>query len=672
MNLKAKEWKNQADINSKEVFVFVAISIILLGIALILYRSHLESKVLQYTTQVGYNDELQIIHDFTEGMEIRQKFTVPEDFEFISFRFADHDQRLAGKMIIQILDGDSGELLLYEEYESASIFYPNPVKVSFEQFGGGIADKTYEVVLRAADTEEVALGVFGYKTDQNNAIVNGEESEYALSIGVHTNTDLYSNLTVVVMVLAIIALFGVVCTTLWFRWKEENIFLLLAIPFGLAMLLMWPGNEVYDELRHYHTVYDYSNALLGYGKSDDIRQLQVRRCDIQNVEALANRRGVETQAQNYWYYMQRMWDKAADTSVTSIDISRAPIVKNGTIVEYFSGALGMSLGRVLGLNYYWTMTLARLSIMASFLAMCYFAIRNTPVFKEVFVLVSALPINLYQASGISYDGITFGIGIIVLSFIMKLWKQGLSKKDWIIFLIAVFALGSCKGGVYLTLLLLLFLIPRERFQANKWIKSIGTIAVGGISMLTAFIPTVMIWFGLGGNESPIVNTVETVGGRLHLTYMFHYPIDFIKMVILTLIEKLDVYWPHMLGYRTAWSNGPIPITAMLPFLIILILAAVRTTMKDIQVSPLTRLGILGILLIEVIGMHGIFLVDTSIYSDTIIGVQGRYFVLFIPLILLLFRNNGLVFQEKKEYLYPCYSMAQLVYLYFFLEMFMCA
>ena len=106
--------------------------------------------------------------------------------------------------------------------------------------------------------------------------------------------------------------------------------------------------------------------------------------------------------------------------------------------------------------------------------------------------------------------------------------------------------------------------------------------------------------------------------------------------------------------------------------IILIMAAVRTTKEDIHISPLTRLGIFGIVLIEVIGMHAIFLVDTSIYSDTIIGVQGRYFVLFIPLILLLFRNNGLVFQEKKEYLYPCYSMAQLVYLYFFLEMFMCA
>ena len=43
-----------------------------------------------------------------------------------------------------------------------------------------------------------------------------------------------------------------------------------------------------------------------------------------------------------------------------------------------------------------------------------------------------------------------------------------------------------------------------------------------------------------------------------------------------------------------------------------------------------------------------------------------------PHILLLFRNNGLMYKEKKEYLYPCFSMAQLVYLYFFLEIFMCA
>lgn len=191
-------------------------------------------------------------------------------------------------------------------------------------------------------------------------------------------------------------------------------------------------------------------------------------------------------------------------------------------------------------------------------------------------------------------------------------------------------------------------------------------------MLGSFVPVIMRWFGLGNNESYIVNEVEIIGGKLHLAYMFKYPVEFIKMVILTLIENMDVYWAHMLGYRTAWSNEPIKMAVMLPFLVLLILAAVRTTEDDFQIGAGARLGILGILLIEVIGMHAIFLVDTSIYSDIIVGVQGRYFVLFIPLILLLFRNNGLVFQEKKEYIYPCCSMAQLVYLYFFLEMFMCA
>lgn len=658
--------------NRKGLISFLSISFILVIAILIMGKWHLETVTLQYTTQVGYNDELQIIHDFTEGMEMRQKFTVPEDFEFISFRFADHDQRVAGKMIIQVCDGNSGELLLYEEYESASIFYPNPVKVSFEQLGGGVAGRAYEVVLQAADTEEVALGVFGYKTDQNAAIVNGEVSEYALSMGVHTDTDLYRNLTVLVITLAIIALLGVVCTTLWFRWKEENIFLLLAIPFGLAMLLMWPGNEVYDELRHYHTVYNYSNVLLGYGEAKNISELQVRSCDIQNEEALANRRGVETQAQNYWYYVQQMWDRPKDTSVINADISRAPIVENGTVIEYLPAILGMSVARVLGLNYFWMMTVTRLAVMASYIAMCYLAIRVIPILKPMIVLVSALPVNLYQASGISYDGFTFATGIIVFSFIMKLWTKGFNRRDWIIFLGSVFVLGTCKGGVYLTLLILLLFIPPVMYQSRKWQKIIIVFGVAAVSMLSSFVPVFIRWFGIGTSGSVIGNDTYVVSNNYHLIFMFKEPIEYLKLLTATLIERMDIYWGQMLGYRTAWSNEPIKMAVMLPFLILLILAVVRDRDDNFTIGIKAKAGVLGILAVEIVGMHALFLGETSIYSEIITGCQGRYFTLFIPLILLLFRHNGLVFEERKEYLYPCYSMAQLVYLYFFLEMFMCA
>lgn len=191
-------------------------------------------------------------------------------------------------------------------------------------------------------------------------------------------------------------------------------------------------------------------------------------------------------------------------------------------------------------------------------------------------------------------------------------------------------------------------------------------------MLVSFVPTMVRWFGIGSAENVFISNVESVNGKFHIIYTFKNPLGFIKMFILTLIENADTYLGQILGYRTAWSNQTISLTVMIPFLVLLILSAVKMNEDKFEVTAKGRLAVFLMLLIELVGMHAIFLAETSVYSTVITGFQGRYLILLLPCVLLLLRNNGLVFREKAEYLYPCFSMAQMIYLYFFMEIFMCA
>ncbi len=652
-------------------FLLLLLTVILLWLCM--YKSDLTYKVLRYVTHISNRNEEQFIYDFVSGMEVKQVFSCYEDFDFITLSFSDHDKRQEGKLGIQIIDTHTKKSVLYEEIDMRSIYYTEPLKIVFSETDRGKADRKYEIILRSADTKKSAVGIFGYLNEEEPALVNGEKSEYALSIGMHSNTNIYSNLTKLVFMIAVISCFLIIEGTFKIHMKEQSLFLLLSIPFILCMLFMWPGNSVYDEGRHYSTIYNYSNAVLGHGKSDNIRELSVRKADTTDSkleEGLAG--AVNEQAHKMGYYTKRMFEKPESYEMTVENIARGAIVQNGTIVEYAPLTTGMIVGRLLGFNYYWVNVMARVVNIVCYLALCYFAICKIPVLKSMLVLLCSLPMNLYQAAGISYDGITFAIGIFVFSCIIRLWVMGLTKREWVLFSLAAFLLGSCKGGVYLTLLLLMCLIPREKYGSKKWIKIGGVIGVGGVSMLISFVPTFMRWFGLGGNASTIVNEVETTTGNLHLTYMLYEPIEFLKKLMVTLMENGEMYLGQLLGYRTAWANDVISNVVMLPFLILLTLSVLKVKEDDFQLDVKSRIGILGIIVIELIGMHAIFLVDTSIYSNIIIGCQGRYFILFLPCILLLFRNNGLIFKEKKEYLYPLYSMAQFVYLYFFLELFMCA
>ena len=664
--------------NNREIYAFSLATLCLIAFVFIMYKVDLSSNILPYASHKSNQDELQIIHDFTSGMEIKQSFQSYSDFDFILFNFADHDQRLKGKLGIIIKDVDRGETIIYEEMDMASVWHTVPVKIAFDEVGGGKANKQYEITLLSSETEETALGVFGYKTEENSAIINGEKSEYALSFGIHSDTSLYFNISKIILMISIIVIFIAIIYTFKLKLSEEKMFLVIAIPFSVCMLLLWPGNDVYDQGRHQNTVYHYSNMILGCGEQDEYAKLQMRKCDVANKEEMKEFvTAVNTQAHAYYYYVDRMWDSASEKDMVTVDISNVPLVTDGSFIQYTPGIIGMTLARVLGCNYFWMMTITRLAIIGFYLVMCYYAICKIPVLKTMVALVAALPMNLYQVSGISYDSFTFAVGIVVFAFIIKLWHSGLEKRDWLIFGIFVFLLGNCKGGVYLTLILLMAFIPKERYIRKKWLKCMGILAVAGISMLGSFLPTVISWINMSlarheGTEaaSEVINTGGMVAQKLSPMFVFSNPIEFLKMFVQTMIENLDVYLGQMLGYRTAWSAQAIYLVVLLPFLILIILSAICKEKEDFNVGFWSKLGIFGILLFELLGMQIIFLVETSVYSETIIGFQGRYFILFLPCILLLFRNEGLVFKEKKEHLYIVFSMAQLVYWYFFLRMFM--
>lgn len=211
-----------------------------------------------------------------------------------------------------------------------------------------------------------------------------------------------------------------------------------------------------------------------------------------------------------------------------------------------------------------------------------------------------------------------------------------------------------------------------RCLVENWKTCLITALWAGVSLLFFFAPVIVRWFSLGniasGQDIPVTNTES---GTIQIAYALKQPLSFLMMFVRTLIEKADVYVGQALGYRTAWSNQPIALAVMLPFLILMLLSAAKTENDDLDIPVLGKLLIFGMLLIELLGMHIIFLVETSVYATTINGFQGRYFILFLPCILLLLRHGGLEFRKGKERLYPMFSMAQAIYLFFFIKMFLC-
>ena len=105
--------------------------------------------------------------------------------------------------MIEVWDTEAESV--YSEKENTDIRYGVPLEIVFP----GTGNHSYRVKVTAMDTGEEAIGFYGYLPEEGEqtALVNGEKSDYALSIGIHIYSDLFTRLLYIILAIAFAGLF---------------------------------------------------------------------------------------------------------------------------------------------------------------------------------------------------------------------------------------------------------------------------------------------------------------------------------------------------------------------------------------------------------------------------------------------------------------------------------
>lgn len=179
--------------------------------------------------------------------------------------------------------------------------------------------------------------------------------------------------------------------------------------------------------------------------------------------------------------------------------------------------------------------------------------------------------------------------------------------------------------IYIILLPLLFLIPKEKFKNNR----IKIIFITSICVVSAILD--IGWYIIGIQK----DTFFVEAGNDPIGYIISNPIEYIKKLLYTIIKNTPQYIQEMFGLKLEWNEA---ITIPMFPIILLILSILISTLGKIKTN---FKGIEKILLVTII-ISCVLLVFTSIFiswSETekigIIGIQGRYFIPIVPLVFLL-------------------------------------
>lgn len=684
-----KQWLMQR-LKRREFLILTAFSIAFAVLLILLAKVEMSGNIPDYVSHIGHAGEEQFIYYLQDGQVIEQEFSSPRDFDFATINFSDHDTTVSGKTFLTVMDQKTGEILEYQEIANPDIHYGQPVQ--FLQEGGG-EGVIYLVRLQFEGMGENGLGIYGYRSDEEGADVDGNLSEYAVGVGTHSYTNIFKILVAAVMGGILFQIFLTAVLVSQTNLKEEYLFLGIAIPIGMIFLCSQPGNPVHDGETHLAKTYHYSNFLVGRGEGDSSNYVYLEAGEAE----IFNGTGTDYRRENNIAY--GLWENAVDFQEKS---SNDELIKSdefrgtnaSSFLEYFPGTIGITAGRILGISARMNLIIAKAMFFLFYIGAVFLAIRISPYLKMGMAFCALVPMAMYQATGITYDSVVTATAFLLTALFFKLREGRLARCETALYFTAIVILGCCKGGFYLVLLLPFLFTPAGRFggKRRKALLCIGGLAAGGAamflvsfdaywSMLTAIFHlqtgAVAAVFETAASTTAAVETLqevvpETQTAAYGISYLFHSFPGFLKLFIRTMTDRAEFYLGGLIGYRMAWTDETVSWIVLLLFCILISAAAVKTDREYPQrISLRDRLICLGVAGLEIFAFHVLMLIETPENAQVITGVQGRYFLAFTPLILLMIYNGRRKCSNTgMRRLFYFYACVEGMYMYSFLKIFL--
>jgi len=400
--------------------------------------------------------------------------------------------------------------------------------------------------------------------------------------------------------------------------RAELVFVLLLLLFGLPMIVLIPPGAGYDEEDHLVRVWELSKLSMIPG------QLSPQEMNY----PIAFRDFAYRQQGSAGILRREFWEKYA----------RAPLYEYGKVhreidtKSVYSPVLLLPQAMMLRLLarepdvavlplFY----AARFASLLSYLVLVWLAIRLIPFGRWILLALALAPVVLFQATTITPDAISNGIGFLFTAGTLKVAENPeIRWRELAILAVLIALLFFAKLNLIALVLLPFLLIPPKKFSQRRMYRSLLA------ATLLLFVLEVAGWnFIAAARSNPLLANEANPAGQLF--YVLSYPLSFLWTVIRDVLTNGRVYLQGWInGYGYYYWTPPSIVSALF---VLGLAVALWVDSRRKQLSSKYRLVLVLVFLAGYLAtVASLYLTFTPVGADRIFGVQGRY---FIPLALLL-------------------------------------
>ena len=410
--------------------------------------------------------------------------------------------------------------------------------------------------------------------------------------------------------------------------KPQTAFLIIGLIYGLGFLLATPAFQVPDEYEHFYRSLYVSEGHVIPEKLGNTSGVYVPE-SVQFTSDTVN---------DEWYNF--LQDRDNKTNLTSLlhlpfnsknmvfeDISRIAVITYSP-VPYLISAFAIDIGKLFNLAPLVLMYIGRLANLLAWVFLTYLAIKITPIHKWVFLMLSLIPMTLFEAASLSADSFLLGLSFLIIAIFFKYAfdenKKKIGFKDIYILGVLLLLLGLAKSN-YILLLLLIFLIPSYKFGSRR-----NRFLVTG-SLFLVVGAVVGVWTLLvNGLYAPIVPQVSISD---QIMYILGDPLRFPYILINTFISRGLSY--QFLFVGNFWLDIPLPTWWLGFYLVTIIPVALLDKNRINLIRKQKLISALTFFLNFLAACALVYITWTPVGQNVIDGIQGRYFIPIFPLLFLL-------------------------------------
>lgn len=474
----------------------------------------------------------------------------------------------------------------------------------------------------------------------------------------------------------------------WKKVRLESVFVVMVLSFGLLYSYVLPPISAPDEMRHFISAYQLSNRLMGLpvwaDDGEGGQKVPIREEDwfaedsCGGFSAFLTAEGSlatdedgadgakilgQTLTEETYVLIHEKgfsWEEPRLASVgeqkgygngTALS-NHQPVVT--TPLAYAAPAVGITLARMMGMNCIVLMALGRFCNLLLFAAAGYFAIKKLPFGKEVLFGCALLPAVCCLAASFSYDVfIMAGIFSFTAECLHLAYAaERVTVKDVVLLALLMAAVGPCKM-IYTVFMGLCLLIPVKKFGGwGKWLLSACCVLAAWTAAMVLVNSQTVAFYAT--ETENYITWAEEAG--YSLTELIHRPVHTMQLFFNTVAWQAE-YWHMTLIGAYLGNIDPVldvPYLLVVFFSVGLIMLALRKPGDHLNITGANRSWIWFLcLLCTGAAMFSMLLAWTPVSSKIICGVQGRYFLPFLPVLLMTMKNDTLVLTKNwdREILY---------------------